>query len=71
MQQDYYSLIKNVFIEYAKSHNECSGKILEILNHIDEAAKVAQSLPLNVQEELKGMLYNGLMVNGISSIFFK
>ncbi len=71
MQQYYYSLIKNVFIEYAKSHNEYSGKILEILNHIDEATKVAQSLPLNVQEELKGMLYNGLMINGISSVFFK
>ena len=67
MQQDYYSLIKNVFIEYTKSHNECCGKILEILNNI----KVAQSLPLNVQEELKRTLYNALILNGVSSILFK
>ena len=71
MQQDCYSLIKNVLIEYAKSHDEYSGKILEFLNHIDEAAKVAQSLPVNVHEELKEMLYNGLMINGFSSTFFK
>lgn len=71
MQQDYYSFIKNVFIEYAKSHNEDRGKVLEIFNHIDEAVKTAQSLPLSVQEELKSMLYNGLTINGISSVLFK
>ncbi len=70
MQNDNTSFIKTALIEYAKSHDEYSGKILEIVNHIDEAVEIAQSLPINVQDELKQMILNVLVANGISSIFF-
>ena len=71
MQNNNGDFFKTVFIEYVKKHDECKGEVLEILNHIDEASKIAQSLPLNVQEELKQLICNGLMANGIASIFFK
>ena len=71
MQANNNDFFNTALIEYVKKHDECKGKILEFLNHIDEASKIAQSLPLNVQEELKQLIYNGLMANGIASIFFK
>ena len=71
MQANNNDFFKTVFIEYVKKHDEWKGEVLEILNHIDEASKIAQSLPLNVQEELKQLICNGLMANGIASIFFK
>ena len=71
MQNNNGDFFKTVFIEYVKKHDECKGEVSEILYHIDEASKIAQSLPLNVQEELKQLICNGLMANGIASIFFK
>jgi len=71
MQNNNGDFFKTVFIEYIKKHDECKGEVLEILNHIDEAVKSAQNLPLNVQEDLKQIILNGLIANGINSVFFK
>ena len=66
---DLYSIIKGVFIEYIKSHNETSGKVIELFDHINEAIKCAQSLPIPVQAELQQMFLVALAANGISLNF--
>lgn len=71
MQNNNGEFFKTIFIEYVKEHDECKGEVLEILNHIGEAVKSAQNLPLNVQEDLKQIILNGLIANGINSVFFK
>ena len=40
MNKDVNSVMKSFIIEYVKSHNEYSGKILEAFNHVDEALKI-------------------------------
>ncbi len=42
------TIIQSVIIDYIKSHNETTGKVVELLNHIDETVKCAQSLPIPV-----------------------
>ena len=71
MQKDVGSLIKTALIEYVKCHDEYSGNIMDFINHIDEAIKVIQSLPIDAQNELKQTVSNILIANGISSIFFR
>ncbi len=71
MQKDVSSLIKTALIEYVKSHDEYNGKIMDFINHIDEAIKVIQSLPIDAQNDLKQTISNILIANGISSVFFK
>ena len=66
---DLYSIIKGVFIDYIKCHNETSGKVIELLDHINEAIKCAQSLPIPVQTELQQMFLAALTANGISLNF--
>ncbi len=66
---DSYSVIKNVIIDYIKSHNETSGKVVELFDHINETIKCAQSLPVHVQAELQQMLLTAFAANGISLNF--
>ena len=68
---DLYSVIKNVITNYIKSHNETSGKIIELFDHINETIKCAQSLPVPVQAELQQLLLAAFAVNGISINFNK
>ncbi len=65
MQNNANAKIKEAIIEYAKSHSEYAGEILDLLNHIDEASKIAQSLPMNIQMELKTYFLQLLVINGI------
>lgn len=71
MQNDISSPLKNVFIEYVKSHSDYEGKIMDIFNHIDEANRTFKSLPFNMQNELGQIIWNALLVNGILTIPFK
>lgn len=71
MQNDVIGLIKNALIEYVKNHNEYSGKIMEFFNNIDEATKIAQSLPIEIQNELKSIIIGILAANGILTIPFR
>lgn len=66
---DLASIIKGVIIDYIKSHNETSGKVIELLDHINETAQCAQSLPVVVQAELRQLLLAALVANGISANF--
>ena len=65
MNNEASSVFKTILIEFIKSHNEYAGKVLEIANHLDEAATVAQSLPTNIQLELKQIIWSALAANGI------
>ncbi len=65
MQNNANAIIKEAIIEYAKHHSEYTGKILDLLNHIDEASKIAQSLPMDIQMELKTYFLQLLVANGI------
>lgn len=66
---DILSIIKSIGIEYIKSHNETTGKVVELFEHIDETIKCAQSLPMPVQMELHQLLISALAANGISINF--
>ena len=63
---DLGSIIKGVIIDYIKSHNLTTGKVVELFNHLDEAVKCAQSLPAPVQAELQQMFVAAFAANGIS-----
>ena len=65
MQKDMSSPIKNALIEYVKSHNDTEGKIMEFINHLDEAEKVAKSLPIDIQNDLIQIIVKGLIASGI------
>lgn len=68
MQNDVSGLIKSALIKYVKSHNEYDGKIMEIFNNIDEAINAGQSLPLDIQNDLKNIILGALVTNGILKI---
>lgn len=71
MQKDISSPLKNVFIEYVKSHSKYDGEIMEIFNHIDEANKAFHNLPLDMQNELGQIIFSTLAANGILAIPLK
>ncbi len=71
MQKDMSSPIKKALLEYVKSHNDKDGKIMEFINNIDEAAKVAQSLPVDTQNDLMQIIMSGLVASGIVPIPFR
>ena len=62
---DLGSIIKGVIIDYIKSHDETSGKVIELFDHINETVKCAQSLPVPVQAELQQLLLAAFAANGI------
>lgn len=70
MQNDTIGLIKNALIEYVKSHNEHSGKIMEFFDKVDGATKIAQSLPIETQNDLRNIILSILVANGIMTIPF-
>lgn len=70
MENNVIEIIKNAVIEYVKGRNEDVGKVMDIFNHIDEAIKISKTLPQQLNNELNQVVYNALMANGISSIFF-
>lgn len=70
MQNDTIGLIKNALIEYVKSHNEHSGKIMEFFDKVDVATKIAQSLPIETQNDLRNIILSILVANGILTIPF-
>ncbi len=63
MKEDTY--IKTALIEYVKTQNKYSGKILDAINHIDEAINTLQELPLNIQEEIKQIIVKALILQGV------
>ncbi len=65
MNKDVNSVMKSFVIEYVKSHNEHSGKILEAFNHVDEALKILQSLPFDVQNEIQQGIKKALFAQGL------
>lgn len=71
MQKDMSLPIKKALLEYVKSHNDKDGKIMEFINNIDEAAKVAQSLPVDTQNDLMQIIMSGLVASGIVPIPFR
>ena len=66
MNKDVNSVMKTFIIEYVKSHTEHSGKILEAFNHVDEALKILQSLPLDVQNEIQQGIKKALFAQGLT-----
>ena len=64
MQNDFGTIIKETIINYVKCHNENSGKVMEIFNHINEAANVYNSLPANVKNELEMSVFLALSASG-------
>ena len=71
MQRDISSPLKEALIEYVKSRNDNDGKIMEFINHIDEAAKVAQNLPIATQNDLAKIIISNLAANGIIALPLK
>lgn len=65
MQKEIVSLIKKAFIEYAKSHSEYQGKIMDIFNHLDEALQINQSLPIDVQNSLGQIVWGIFAACGV------
>lgn len=65
MQQDMSSPIKKALIEYVKSHNDIDGKIMDFINHLDEAENIAKSLPTDIQNDLIQIIVSGLIASGI------
>ena len=63
------SIIKGVIIDYIKKYNLTAGKVVDMVNHIDEAVKCAQSLPAPVQAELQQMFVAAFAANGIALNF--
>lgn len=70
MNNETSSVFKTVLREFVKSHNEYAGKLLEFANHLDEAVTIAQSLPSNIQQELKKLILSELAANGIITLPF-
>lgn len=66
MNNETSSDFKTVLIKFVKSHNECAGKIIEFANHLDEATTIAQSLPIDIQLELKQIILSALATKGIT-----
>jgi len=62
---DLGSIIKGAIIEYIKSHNEDSGKVVEFFNLIEEIDKCTQSLPIHIRNELLQAISLALTANGI------
>lgn len=71
MHNDIIELIKNALIKYVKTHNEYSEKIMEFFDKIDDATKIAQSLPAETQNDLKNIIFSILVANGILPIPFR
>lgn len=69
MNNETSPVFKTVLIEFVKSHNEYAGKVLDFANHLDEAATIAQSLPADIQLELKKIILGALAANGITLPF--
>ncbi len=63
------SIIKGVITDYIKSHNETSGKVVELFDKLNEFVKCAQSLPVSVQAELQQLFLTAFAANGISINF--
>lgn len=65
MEKDFDAIMKTILVEYAKEHNKVSGEIMDIVNHMDEIAKIMNKLPTIVQNDLRNTVKNILLANGI------
>ena len=65
MNNEIISVIKKILIEFTKNNNEYAGKVLEIINHLNEATIIAQSLPADIQIELRNIILSALAAYGI------
>ena len=65
MNNEIISVIKKILIEFTKNNNEYAGKVLEIINHLNEATVIAQSLPADIQIELRNIILGALVTYGI------
>ena len=70
MNNEAKSVFKTLLTEFVKSHNAYAGSILEFANHLDEAAQIAQSLPADIQCQLKTTIDAMLAARGLQTIFF-
>ncbi len=66
MQNNKLQILRETLIAYAKELDECSGKILEAINHIDEASNILASLPQDVQNDIEKIIAPVLLAGGIS-----
>ncbi len=57
MEKDLKTIVKEILIDFTKKHNEYSGKIMEVFNHVDESIKILESLPIEMQNEIKQKLF--------------
>lgn len=53
---------KQAIIECTSRHNKYAGEIMKFFDHIDEANKIVQGLPIDIQNELKTMIANWLKI---------
>lgn len=60
---EFLSVFKSVVTDYIKRHNEYAGTVVDFFNHIDEAMKCVQSLPVPAQAELHRMLLSAFAAN--------
>ena len=66
MQNNKLQILRETLIAYAKELDERSGKILEAINHIDEASNILASLPQDVQNDIEKIIAPVLLAGGIS-----
>ena len=70
MQNEAVSIFKTLLTELVKSQNPYAGNIMEFANHLDEAVKIAQSLPVDIQNQLKTTIEAMLAARGFQAVFF-
>lgn len=57
-------IFKDLILEYIKAHNESEGKLVEAFNHIQEAQKILNSLPQNIQRDVWELITQALAHSG-------
>ena len=70
MPNNNQAAFRAILTEFVKSHNENAGKVMEFADHLDQAVEVAQSLPMDIQMQLKDFLYRTMAASGMFSLFF-
>ncbi len=70
MPNNKQAVFRAILTEFVKSHNEYAGKVMEFADHLDQAVEIAQSLPMDIQMQLKEFLCGAMAARGMFSIFF-
>ena len=70
MNNEARSIFKTLLADFVKVHNQYAGSIMEFANNLDEATQIAQSLPTNIQYQLKATIETILAARDFQAIFF-